>query len=87
MMKTPVKSLFIVVTYLLLILETVTVADPQELYYHFVIDAVTSNEFSPDCEDLESSSRYLFLVHDASSPDSRPSMPGPTIEASNVQTW
>ena len=60
-----------------------TATEPQEHYYHFVIDAVTSNEFSPDCEDLTSSFRYLFLVQDLSSPDSKPSMPGPTIEVSD----
>ena len=85
MVKASTKSLSVVVSYLLLILTTTTVAEPQEHHYHFVIDAVTSNEFSPDCEDLESSYRYLFLVSDSNSPDSKPSMPGPTIEVSNVQ--
>ena len=54
----------------------------KDRYYHLVIEPQVSNAVSPDCQDLESNFRYLFLVRDALNPNSQidSGMPGPTIE-------
>lgn len=57
----------------------------KDRYYHLIIESMISNAKSPDCQDLVSNFKYLFLVRDALNPnnqiDEPGNMPGPTIEA------
>ena len=66
----------------------ITASSAADLYYHLVIRSEINNVNSPDCQDLTTNFKYLFLVHDALNPtaDDGPSMYGPSIEADEGDT-
>ena len=65
-----------------LLASIITVASAADRYYHFIIESMINNAKSPDCQDLKSNFKHLFLVRDSLNPTAiEPGMPGPKIEA------
>ena len=46
----------------------ITSASAADRYYHLVLESMINNAKSPDCQDLTSNFKYLFLVRDALNP-------------------
>jgi FtsP/CotA-like multicopper oxidase with cupredoxin domain len=76
------------ISFLLLLTSTIiSGALAKDRYYHLIIESMISNAKSPDCQDLVSNFKYLFLVRDALNPSAiEPGMPGPTVEADEGDT-
>jgi FtsP/CotA-like multicopper oxidase with cupredoxin domain len=74
-----IGSLLLLTLILFIIIEAVSAKDR---FYHLIVESIISNAYSPDCQDLVSDFRYLFVVRDALNPEAiEPGMPGPKIEA------
>ena len=78
-----------------LLSSVITAASAADRYYHLVLESMINNAKSPDCQDLTSNFKYLFLVRDALNPEDESSehaaavggkMPGPLIEANEGDT-
>jgi hypothetical protein len=54
-----------------------------EVIYHWKVDAVLRNDLSPDCMDIKTARRTMFLVVDD---ELGPQFPGPLLEANEGDT-